>query len=442
MALQQRESEVLSPAEAGDMADSAASGEAEDHIAALSVTQSLFYGTGGIAGGLVFTMMNNALPLFLLSYTMPLGLPAFLNPGGPIPATVVALLTNERSFFGGLVQPLVGHWSDRTTSRIGRRSPYVLVGGIVTAIAITSLAFQPPFWLMLAAVTLAGISLFVAVGPYTTLLADITPYRQRGRIGGMIALAGMIGALTFTLLSVFLWENARGWVFAITGAGVLASMLIVAFGVREPETLASHATHEGERPAKLWHEILAYRPLALYVGAMGVYWLGAGAATPFITRFGVVELNIPEADSFTLLLVIVLATAVGVIASGFLADRIGKKRVLLPGLAIFALAAFIGSQARTIEQAIPIMLLVGIGNAAPTALHLPLLADLVPKLRAGACMGFASMVWSVAQPIGSFLGGLLIDFTGSYRGVFIFAGICMLASALVLRYVKIEGERV
>ena len=50
-----------------------------------------------IAGGLVFTMMNNSLPLFLLAYTMPLGLPLFLNPGGPIPATIVALLTNERS---------------------------------------------------------------------------------------------------------------------------------------------------------------------------------------------------------------------------------------------------------------------------------------------------------------------------------------------------------
>ncbi|HYP40166.1 MAG TPA: MFS transporter [Chloroflexia bacterium] len=434
MALQQRDTDILSPAEEVDAADP------EDQIAALSITQSLFYGTGGIAGGLVFTMMNNALPLFLLSYTMPLGLPAFLNPGGPVPATVVALLTNERSFFGGLIQPLVGHWSDRTTSRIGRRSPYVLFGGVATAIAIAALAFQPPFWLMLAAVTLAGISLFVAVGPYTTLLADITPYRQRGRIGGMIALAGMVGALTFAILSMLLWETARGWVFAITAVGVLASLAIVALGVREPEALATHAD-AGERPARLLHEILAYRPLALYIAAMGVYWLGAGAATPFITRFGVIELGIPESSSFTLLLVIVLATAAGAVAAGFLADKIGRKRVLIPGLAIFALAALVGSQTQTLEQALPIMLLVGIGNAAPTALHLSLLADLVPKLRAGACMGFASMVWSVAQPIGSFLGGLLVDFTGSYRGVFVFAGICMLASALALRLVKIEGER-
>jgi Na+/melibiose symporter-like transporter len=361
MALQQRDTDILSPAEEVEAAD------AEEQIAALSITQSLFYGTGGIAGGLVFTMMNNALPLFLLSYTMPLGLPAFLNPGGPIPATVVALLANERSFFGGLIQPLVGHWSDRTTSRIGRRSPYVLVGGIATAIAITFLAFHPPFWLMFAAVTLAGISLFVAVGPYTTLLADITPYHQRGRIGGMIALAGMVGALTFSVLSMLLWERAQGWVFAITGAGVLVSLAIVALGVREPEALASNAEHAAERPARLLPEILAYRPLAIYIAAMGIYWLGAGAATPFITRFGVIELRIPESSSFTLLLVIVLATAAGAVATGYLADKIGRKRVLIPGLAIFAIAALVGSQTQTLDQALPIMLLVGIGPPPSTS---------------------------------------------------------------------------
>src|SRR5689334_505532 len=74
-------------------------------IPPLSIGQSLLYGAGGIAGGLLFTMMNNALPLFLRLYSMPPGLPHFLNPGGPVPATVVALLTNERSLFGGLIQP-------------------------------------------------------------------------------------------------------------------------------------------------------------------------------------------------------------------------------------------------------------------------------------------------------------------------------------------------
>jgi Na+/melibiose symporter-like transporter len=401
-------------------------------IKPLSLSQSLLYGVGGIAGGLVFTMMNNALPLFLLAYTMPLGLPALLNPGGPVPATVVALLTNERSLFGGLIQPFVGHLSDRTRSRIGKRGPFLLVGGLGTALCIALLALQPPFWVMVAAVTLAGVSLFVALGPYSALLADITPYTQRGRIGSLIAIAGVVGALTFSLLSIGLWGSARGWVFLITAVLVFVSLAVVALWVREPEHNAS--AHQEHLSIRSLPKVLAQeKPLAIYVLSMAIYWLGAGAASPFITRFGVKELGIPEETSFVLLLMVVIATSAGAVLFGWLGDKFGRKRVLQPALILFAIAALLGSQVHDLSAAIPVMLLVGLGNAAPTALHLPLLADLVPHNRAGVFMGYANMVWSVAQPVGALAAGLLVDATQSYRSIFIMAAACMVVASLVMR---------
>ncbi len=405
------------------------------HIPPLSLSQSLFYGSGGIAGGLVFTMMNNALPLFLLSYTMPLGLPAFVNPGGPIPATLVALLANERSLFGGLIQPLVGHLSDRTHTRIGKRSPYLLAGALGTGLSIAALALHPTFWLMILAVTMAGVSLYVAVGPYNTLLTDITPFSQRGRIGGLTALFGVVGSITFTVLSILLWDTARGWVFLITAVLAAISIFLVALSVREPLTARTHATSEQHRVPVL-RSILADRPLAYYIAAMAVYWLGAGAAAPFITRFGVNELHLDPSQSFVLLLVVVLATSVGAIVAGVVSDKIGRKRVLQPALLMFAVAAIIGSQVQTVWQALPVMVFVGLGNAAPTALNISLLADLVPKARAGTYMGYGNLVWSVAQPAGSLIAGTLVDYTNSYRGIFIFAGVCMIAASLLLRNVR------
>ena len=419
-----------------------ADGLAEE-IPPLHASQLILYGMGGLAGGLVFTMMNNALPLFLKSYTMPVALSPFFVAGDAIPATIVALLANERSLFGGLIQPLVGSLSDHTRSPLGKRSPYILVGGIGTALCVAALALHPPFWLMIAAVTLAGIFLFTALGPYVALLADITPYSQRGRAGGLTALAGVVGAVAFTLLSNQLWESNQGVVFLLTAIGIVLSMVVVAFGVRESPALESALSKGKRKKVRISDSargMANHRPLVWYIAAMGVYWLGAGAAAPFITRFGVEELGISQSTSFLLLLVIVLGTAVGAVVSGFLADKIGRKRLLRPALVLFAFAAIVSALVQDINQILPVLLLVGLGNGVPTALHLSFLADLVPREHAGEYMGFGGMVWSVAQPIGSLLAGVLVDVTHSYRGVFIFAGVCMIAAAILLRNVPERVE--
>ncbi len=403
-------------------------------IPPLHASQLMLYGLGGLAGGLVFTLMNNALPLFLKAYTMPFGFSPFFEAGAAVPATVVALLANERSLFGGLIQPLIGSLSDRTRSPLGKRSPYILAGGAGTALCIAALALQPPFWLMIAAVTLAGIFLFVALGPYIALLADIMPYSQRGRAGGLTALAGVVGALAVGVLANQMWDRQRWLVFLLTAAGVAISLAIVAFSVREPQTsLATEKVDtKKDHLADTVRAIVSFRPLAWYVAAMGVYWLGAGAATPFITRFGTDELGASQEMSFALLLPLIIATAVGAVASGFLADKVGHRRLLRPGLALFAVGATLSVLVRDMGQAVPVMVMVGLANGVLTALHIPFLADLVPKRHAGEFMGFASMIWSVAQPVGAVLAGFLADFTGSFRGVFFLSGICMLAATLLL----------
>ena len=418
---------------AGNPTDQTGEPSSED-VAPLSAAQLTLYGMGGLAGGLVFTLMNNALPLFLTDYTMPFGFAPFFDAGAPVPATVVALLANERSLFGGLIQPLVGSLSDRTRSPIGKRSPYILVGGAGTALCLAALALQPPFWLMIAAVTLAGIFLFIALGPYIALLADIMPYSQRGRAGGLTALAGVVGAMAVGILANQMWDRNRGVVFLATAAGVAVSLAVVAFGVREPSTsrTTQNVDLKKDRLSDTVRAIASHRPLAWYVLAMGVYWLGAGAATPFITRFGTDELGVSQETSFALLLPLILATALGAVVSGFLADRVGHRRLLRPGLALFAFAATLSVLVQDMSQAVPVMVLVGLANGALTALHIPFLADMVPRKHAGEFMGFASMIWSVAQPVGALLAGFLADVTGSFRGVFFLSGICMLAATLLL----------
>src|SRR5204862_6850714 len=168
-------------------------------------------------------------------------------------------------------------------------------------------------------------------------------------------------------------------------------------------------------------DVLQYREVAKYSLAMTLFWLGGRAATPFLTRFGIYELGVDEGTSFLLVMLLVLVTGAFAYPAGYLGDRFGKKRVQSAGLAFFAIAVLIGSQARTMEQLLPAIFFVGIGNTIPYVLNYPMLADLIPKERAREFTGWGSMLWSVCQPIGALLVGALSDATGSYRAAFVFA---------------------
>ncbi len=112
-------------------------------------TTALF-SAANLGVSLVFSFLNFALPQFLDSYG--------LRP------EIIGLLANERSLAGGLIQPLVGHLSDRAYTRLGRRRPFFLAGAPLTAVSLLVLGLHPPLAVMVLAVLAVGFFLFVVYG--------------------------------------------------------------------------------------------------------------------------------------------------------------------------------------------------------------------------------------------------------------------------------------
>ncbi len=406
----------------------------DDHdappIPALSARDAVFYSAASIGAGMVFAFFNAQLPLYLRSYG--------------VAHQLIGPLTNERSFAGAVVLPIVGRWSDRARTRWGKRRPFFLIGVPLMAAALVLLGLRPPYWPMLITVLIAGGFLFIALGPYQALMADITPREQRGRVGSLTALAGMVGAVLVSVLGGLFWEDHSDVVFFATAAILLAGFALTFLKVREP------AHHFGTMvallrapPAPLHHrglaylrDVLRYRATSRYIFAMSIYWLAAGGATPFITLFGTESLHLGAQDANWLFLVLVLSTAAGTVLVGLLADRLGKQRVLHGGLVVFAIAALAATGVQTVGQAVPVMIVAGLGNACPTALCLPVLTDLMPRRRGGEFIGLASFAWSVVQPLGSFLAGFLVDQTHSDRWAFAFASAGMALAVLALFAVR------
>jgi MFS family permease len=385
--------------------------------------QSILFGFGNFGANAVYSFLNLGVGLYLERY------PA-------VPTWAVGLLSQERSFAGAFVQPIVGAMSDRTRTRIGRRKPYFIAGVALTAASLLYLAGFPPLVPMLAVLAVNAFFLNVAVDPYMALLADIVPERQRGRIGAVLSIFNMLGQIVATLLGVFLWDRSPELVFVLVSVVLVISWAITTVGVKEPEAPPRPTGPVRFAPIGYLRGLAAERELVKYVLAASLFWLGTGGVLPYLTRFGVHVLGVSEGTAFQLFLPALVGTIVGSVPAGYAADRVGKLPVLAVGVLAFSLIAFVSSQVGTFEQALIAMGVIGLANGVWTSLAVPLLIDLTPPERAAEITGLGSGVWSLSQPIGAVIAGVLITSFDSYRASFVGAASLVMLSFLLLLTVR------
>ncbi|MBI2772993.1 MAG: MFS transporter, partial [Chloroflexi bacterium] len=239
----------------------------------LTLGQSLVFGAANLGANAIYSFLNLSIGLYLERYPQ-------------VPTWAVGLLSQERSFAGAFVQPVVGAMSDRTRTRIGRRKPYFIAGIALTAASLLYLAGFPPLLPMLAVLSINAFFLNVAVDPYLALIADVVPEGQRGRIGAVLAVMNMLGQIVATLAGVFLWDRSPELVFVLVSAVLVISWGITTIGVREPDAPPRPSQPIAFAPLGYVRGLLAERELVKYVLAASLFWLGTGGVLPYLTRFG------------------------------------------------------------------------------------------------------------------------------------------------------------
>jgi MFS family permease len=386
----------------------------------LTFGQSIVFALANFGSNMVYQFLNFGAPLYLNRYP-------------EVPPWAVGLLAQERSLAGAVVQPVVGAISDRTRTRIGRRKPFFIIGVTLTAGSLLFLSGFPPLLPMVLVLSVNAFFLNVAVDPYMALMADIVPERQRGRVGAVLAIFALVGALSVTILASMLWTASPQLVFAIVAAGLVLTWLVTTILVREPVAPPAPAPVRFDVFGYV-RELLGRRELVKYVMAVLFYWVGSGGVVPFITRFGVKVLGMSEDESFLLAAPALVGGVTGAIVGGLVADRRGKKPVIAFAMAVLAAgAAIAGVVVATPLQGYVALGILGLANGAVFALLVPQLVDLVPPERAAEMTGIGSGVWSLSQPVGAVLAGLLIQATAdNYRASFVGAAVLIFVSFLLL----------
>lgn len=204
----------------------------------------------------------------------------FQTLGAPIESLPILWIAGPVT--GLLVQPLIGHFSDRTWGPLGRRRPYFLAGAILTSLSLLVLPNAPVLWLAAGAFWILDASLNIATEPFRAFVGDMLAPEQRTKgyaMQGVFIGAGALlaSAAPYILTNGFGVANAapEGVIpdsvklsFYIGAAALTAAILWTIFTTKEypPERLAAF-----KEPPGLFREEL--RP-----GAGAGYYLRAGAA--------------------------------------------------------------------------------------------------------------------------------------------------------------------
>ncbi len=246
----------------------------------LSLAQKLMYSSGYMG----ITLVNTSLMWAMYFYAPPGG---SLNPLLPIKLFGIAMLGGR--IFDALTDSLVGHWSDRTRTRWGRRTPFIVVASLPLFIFFVLIWMPPSGEVSILNFVWAAciISLFFffftcVIVPYLALLPEIAKgSRERINLSALQGLFAIVGLGIGMVGSSFLisWKGFR-WMSVIVGLVALISFYLPVIAVRKIKRGSRRADLGGgrENPALKLKEALVEtfrnKPFLFFIAGSLFFWFG------------------------------------------------------------------------------------------------------------------------------------------------------------------------
>jgi MFS family permease len=334
----------------------------------------------------------------------------------------------------GLARFLLNVPAGQLADRVGRRGT-LAIGGLVTAAGNLLCGLAPDYFTFLAARFVAGAGAALVITVCQIVLADISSPERRGRtmaiFTSVFVFAVGIGPLPGGVLAELYGLAAPFYVFAALGTAAAA----VAWG-RVPETRPA-VPSDGSRSRPLPSFGAQIRLLAVQRGFLLISLV---SFSTFVNRTGALFNLIPvlgkerlelSTDQIGLALAVisVVALALGY-PSGMLADRFGRKVVIVPAVMLNGLSCLLfiaaGSFGGFVAGCLAWALASGISSAAPGAYA----ADMAPAGMNAAAMSAYRMLSDLGYIVGPLVLGLLADLFGVDAALAASAALLVAAAAL------------
>lgn len=353
--------------------------------------------------------------------------------------TAIGMLT------AAVAAPIVGALSDRTTSRWGRRHPWILATTLGTAAMMVALSVQTSLVVVLLLAPLAVALPQCALTALSALVPDDVPAAQRATVSAWaFGLAAAVGLLAGAVLVSVV-------VTSVTGGFLVAAIVLVVLTVPFVWLTRGVPLAHTERPSTSLRHLLGslrfsprqHPDFAWALTGRFCFFLANGLGTAFLYFFlrDAVHDGDPTDPAVGVLVLTAIYVAFASLSSvpvGRLSDRLrSRKRITMISASFQGVACLVLALSQSWPAAIAGAVLLGCGFGVYAAVDQALVSEVLPAAGQRAKdLGIITVAASVAGAAAALIGPVVIDHAGGYPALYLLACVMGLLSAAMVQPIK------
>ena len=358
------------------------------------------------------------------------------------PEVILGAMNSVGCIFALFANIIFGALSDITRSRFGKRTPWIVAGGFVTAAGYVLAFSSASLAGIVAGWSIVQVGVNMMIAPAVAVLSDRIPENVRGTFSSFYGGAMIVGQSAGTFLgSKFIDTMGVGFVigavlFAITG------ILTIIIWPADRSSKVGSAADDTKANVKLSPAAIAKSFIPptkncrdFYLALVGRLLLIFGWS--MISGYG---LSVDDAASTlaTMSLISMVVLMICSVVSGPISDKLHKRKIIVAiGSVIIAVGVAIPFFMPT---ALGMMLYAGIGGVGYgiyIAVDQALNVDVLPSAdEAGKDLGILNLANTVGQVLAPVATGAIVVATGSYAQIFPVAIVSVLIGAVVIMLIK------
>lgn len=311
--------------------------------------------------------------------------------------------------------------------RLGERRIYV-AGLLIVAASTLACAFAQTYWQLLAFRALGGVGSTMFFISALGLMIRISPPSARGRVAGMFSSAFLIGSVGGPILGSLTAGLGLSAPFLIYGGALFIAATVVFIALRHSVLASPDGDAESKVSIRDVFHHGAYRAALLSNFATG--WSAFGLRIALVPLFVVDVLDRDAAAAGIALATYAIGNVAAVIPSGHLSDRIGRRVLLIVGLAVAGIATAIVGMSNDFTFFLVAALLAGFATGMFSSPQQAAVADVIGnKVRGGTAVATFQMTADLGSILGSLAVGMIAQHT-SFSLAFSISGVILLTAAI------------